>query len=98
MLDASSSYSGALPTSAFAPLDGSISNICWSAGMIETPGGQFAPKLEGKTCYHGADSRGAKLGDLGGRDRLRVPPLRLDRIRLEIFCSLQSATITSTRR
>jgi hypothetical protein len=40
MLDASSFYSGALPTSASAPLDGQISNsdICGSAGTIETPG------------------------------------------------------------
>src|SRR5208337_4132221 len=32
------------------------------------PHRQFAPKLEGETCYHGTDSRGQSLATLGGRD------------------------------
>jgi hypothetical protein len=57
---------------------------------------QIAPKLEGETCYNGADSRGRAWRPWGGV-RLHVPRLRLARVRLGIFCSLQSATITSTR-
>ena len=34
----------------------------------DPPHRQFAPKLEGETCYGGADSRGQSLATLGWRD------------------------------
>ena len=34
----------------------------------DPPHRQFAPKLEGETCYGGADSRGRSLATLGWRD------------------------------
>ena len=64
----------------------------------DPPHRQFAAKLEGETCYGGPNSRGQSLATLGWRDGFVCRTYGWPESELEIFCSLQSATITSIRR